>query len=148
MIAILIVFGMMVVGWAAGLIYDYIRYQDGIPVEGRISDVDSTRSGGRRRWEATVVGKIDGVKVIERVYLPTSGLSIGGTRISSSRAAIGDTIEMLALRDGDTYSMKIAEVVMNPWKGLFLLFLSLVMIVLSLIVAIKERRTQTQPRIR
>lgn len=138
LLIILAIFGIAMLGFTAYTIYEYFHYRDGVAVEGIISDVDSYRSGGRRMWRATITATVSNIEVVERVRLPSGGLSVGGLRISSSRLKIGDTIGMLAVPEDNTYSLAIAEDVANPWPELFWELFTVALISICVAIVLKK----------
>ena len=120
-------------------IYEYIKFQDGVPVQGTVTNIDRYRSGKHRRWRADITATIEGIVVKERVTLPRSGIKIGGVSVFASQISDGDTIELLAVPDGDSYDVAVADDVRNPWPELFWEVFTMALIGFSFACVVKKR---------
>ncbi len=115
----LALFATAMLGIITFTVHNYLRFQNGISVQGTITDINSYRISGRRTWRATIRAEVNNVLVSERLPIQGGRLSTGRTHISSTPLNVGDPLEMLAVPAGSSYDLAIAHEVRSLWPELF-----------------------------
>ena len=137
-IFVLALFGIAMSGFTGLTVYEYARFRGAESVQGTVVKVDSHRSGGHKKYRATITATVGGTLVTERISISSSSLTVGGVRGSSGSLKENTTVEMLVVPSEDGYDMAVADDVRNPIPELFWETFTLSMILFCL-VAVARR---------
>ena len=132
-IFVLALFGIAMSGFMGLTVYEYVRFRGAESVQGTVVKVDSHRSGGHRKYRATITATVGGTLVTERISISSSSLTVGGVRGSSGSLKENTTVEMLVVPSEDGYDMAVADDVRNPIPELFWETFTLSMILFCLV---------------
>jgi hypothetical protein len=118
-IFVLALFGIAMSGFTGLTVYEYVRFRGAESVQGTVVNVDSYRSGGHRKYRATITAMVGDTLVTERIPVSSGSISIGGLQSSSGSLKENTTVEMLAVPSEKGYDMAVADDVRNPIPELF-----------------------------
>lgn len=125
---ILGIFGAAVIFFVALTIHDYYHFSKGESVQGTVVKVEDHYFRRGRKYYATISVTMGEKTVDDFFRVSSSKLTVGGLKISGTEIKEGDQIEMLAVPDGDSYDIAIADEIRRSWISLLFEFFALVLV--------------------
>ncbi len=139
-IGLMVLFFLLSAGTAINEVRDYYAFRDSEIIQGEVTDLDDSRAGRKRRYSMDVTVMVHGESmVLDRVPIPRRTLRINGLAVSRSRVAVGDVVSVVAIPDGETYRIALADDVLHVWKDLPILIIVMLTMIGAMVLTAKQK---------